>query len=395
MSNLYGIGVRIDGTDVGPLIIEGGTIDYGRSSVFDQPGAATCQLTLFTSDGYPQAPASWFEFGVGEWGALSGFVDDYADEYAGPRARLSLGAPVWVAATTDSGFTDAYSDTYTGAEFRRFTGRIQAIGYERERITLTCVDDLEAWAHVGIMTAPATDRPVELGTERAAWLATESPSPTTLHFVGDTGVLIRAIPATSYPLCLLAELQAIATDSDHLLYCDRAGRVTYRGDSTAAEWTAPPGIVEAESFAMDLELGAIENAVTVEFGEPDISGVRATASAANWTSVGAYGMRSGYYESNIDDELSAALHAEKIVATTAAAWNLPDVTLIMQLATDAQVADVCGLELADHVVLDTMPGGAPVPSITSQILGFTEYLASDAWEIELHLSPIPSMPTPG
>ena len=388
-ANLYTPGVRIDGTDVGPLILEGGTIEYGRQSVFDQPGASICELTLFTYDGYPQAPKAWFEFGVGEYGGVSGFVDAYEDTYAGPVARLNLNAPVWVSATTPPGFVEEYDDTYTGAEFRRFTGRIQAIQYDVDRIHITATDDLERWARVGILAEPdpAPDTSDQTDVDRVEWLADQTPAPTTLHVRGTGYAVLTEIAAEDYPICLLDALQAIAADCDAVVYCDREGRVTYRtyGDREHLDPgpTIPPEIVEWDSVSMELNLGMVENVVRVEYGAAD---ARDAVTRTDSDSVDLYGPRVGYYETQLLNYGDADIHARKIAASLSAAWDMPDATLLMNLATNAQVEDLMALDIGDVVTFDTLPSGAPVTSICTEILGYTEYLSADEWAIDLHLA---------
>jgi hypothetical protein len=385
--NLFSIGVRIDGDDVGPLILAGGTIDYGREDLFEQPPGPVCELDLFTRDGHPLMPASWYEFGTGEWGSGSHFTDEWSDTYVGAPSRLVLGAPVWVSATTDTHFTDEWSDVYVGEEHRRFTGRIQAIQYERERIHVTAVTDLEWMARIGVETAPSvlmdsgqdTDRVADLVNETVA----EAGVPVPLELEGDPGLTLRAMGSDDYPYCLLAALQSIADDCDGLLYANRLGQVHYRSRNwTPATYTLPPGIVDADAVDMGLELGLVENRVTVEYGTAGYF-VTATDSA----SVTTYGPRNGRYATNLDTSTDATNHARTILNALEAQWLMPEVTLCMYLATDAQVTEICALELGDVITVDDLPAGAPVPTLDAQILGYTEYLSSADWEIELHLGP--------
>lgn len=518
--NRWGIGVRVDGVDIGDVVIEGGTIEYGRTDVLEQPMPTTCELTLFTQDGYPQNPASWFEYGVGDWtSAASGFEagHDTEDEYLGPRASIYIGAPVWVAATTDPGFSADHDteDTYLGAEYRRFTGKVQAIEYEYERLRVFCVTDLEQWARAGLKD-PDPDNPISADSDlhRAILLADLAPSPTTLHTQGTNGLTFDDMTADDFPVCLLDELQRIAAESDGIVYANRLGQVYFQ----TRKWTPPTEVeipttlVDREQLGMVTELGTILNRVTVEYTNParnvSLSNVRGTwpleaggsappgsgkwridssstiavgnsvtfyihhtdtdgnvwsfanlkagqrvtltAAGAKWvghvegftdnagasgylfltiklrqadgtisattsttitfdppdqadtqrvtvddaTSIALYGPRAALYTTTLLLETHATAHAQTLLDAAAGGWQLPDLELKMNLATDAEVADIAAIDLGYQVSIAGLPAGAPVESYTGKVLGYTEYLSSDDWEIELHLAPVTTITDP-
>jgi chitodextrinase len=389
--NRFGIGVRIDGHDVGLLVLAGGTIDYGRSTVFEQPGAPTCHLTLFTQQGYPQNPAAWFDYGVGTWGDPSHFVPthDTDDTYAGPRNALYVGAPVWVSATTSSHFVPTHDtdDIYAGSEFRRFTGKVDAIEYGYYAVDVVCSGTLEEWARVGIVEPPTTPIGGAADSVVAADLATLTPSPTVLHIQGDPGPGMIEYVSADYPLCLLPTLQQIADDADALLYQNREGNVTYRTRNWAPpiEYTVPSGIIDAETLAMTLELGDMQNSVMVECGT---SVPRAMGMSDDAASIAQYGLRAGLYTTALADNFDASAHAATIIIRTAPAWHMPDLDLHMNLATDRDVFDICQLEQGVWVIVNDLPTGAPVPYYTAHVLGWTEDLSSNEWVITMHLAPL-------
>jgi hypothetical protein len=395
--NRFGIGVRIAGHDIAPWVIEGGTIEYGRSTINEQPGAPTCHLTMFTREGYPNNPQSWFDYGLGRWDTVSGFVaaHDTTDEYIGEGIPLYIGAPVWVSATTG-----------TGIDVRRFTGKVQSIEYSRYRLDVVCSGTLEEWASKGIM------RPPELGIDamqddaRAAYLAWESSAPTDLHIepaagINFPGLVMMAVPQDGYPLCLLPELQNLADDADALLYQDREGRVIYRHRSwePPAEYAIPSGIVNANAIDMVLELGDMPSRVVVEYGAPDaVTGYRESAAYEGDESRYVYGFRTAFYTPPLDDYTSAYAHAVTVFNRDAPAWHMPDVELMMTLASDAQVLDVCALDQGYPVVIHDLPDGAPMGDYHANVLGWTEDLSSSDWVITMHLHPqyaIEQMPNPG
>jgi hypothetical protein len=395
MLNRYGIGVRIDGQDIGPLVIEGGTIDYGRLSVFDQPEPPQCTLTLFTKAGAPQYPGMWPEFGEGEWSTASGFTTDHDTDttYIGGAVKAYIGAPVWVSVTTDSGFSTTHDtdDTYTGAEFRRFTGRIIGLDYSTERLTVSCVADIEQWFRIGIPYGPSVPFDDSTDTDRADGIAIYAPAPATLHIDGAAGTTVAPLAAAAFPMCLGEYLSGLANDADGLFYADREGRVRYRSRA----WTPPdpytiPHTITDHDIDMEMELGTLENKITVTYlyldglGDVQRSDVTVTDSA----SVARYGVRAAMYDTDLWESTPATNHAYTLLDAQRAAWNLPEIVCHMQLATDAQVEEICALDLGHPVTVPYLPAGAPVESVDAQVIGYSETLSSQEWTIDLHLAPI-------
>jgi hypothetical protein len=91
--------VRIAGQDVDPITLAGATITYGAVSPDATADPGTAYLELVTLDALPSDAASWYP-AVGYGTSIpSGFLDEYADVYAGPRvSTLTLGAPVTITA---------------------------------------------------------------------------------------------------------------------------------------------------------------------------------------------------------------------------------------------------------------------------------------------------------
>jgi hypothetical protein len=404
MLNRFGIGVRIDGVDVGPIVEEGGTIEYGRLSTFEQPEPPQCTLTFLTPAAAPQVPAMWPEFGHGEWSTASGFrpIHDTDDDYIGGAVKIYIGAPVWVAATTDSGFSADHDtqDIYDGAEYRRFTGRVVGIDWTTDRVVVTSVADIEQWSRVAMMafsdpTFMASGDPppwpdIEPDTVRAAWLAAQTPSPSTLHIDGAPGFDVAQYRQEDIPLCLAPALQDIARSTGGLFYADREGRAWFR----SRNWTPPsilripPEITDYYAFGMELELGTVENDVTVTYREDTSSD--GSANEVDAGSVTRYGTRQGMYDTILADSDAAHTRATEILAALTPAWDMPEVTLHMRLATDENISDLVEIDLGHHVRIPYLPVGSPVPSHDAQVIGYTEHLSTSAWEIELHLAPIPT-----
>jgi hypothetical protein len=402
MLSRYGIGVRVDGKDVGPVVVAGGTIDYGRMSIFEQPEPPQCEITFMTKAGAPQLPELWPEFGYGDWSTASGFVPDHdaEDVYVGGAVKVYIGAPLWISVTTDSGFSPGHDtqDVYDGAEHRRFTGKIMALDYSTDALTVTAVADIEQWFRTPLLryTPGKATRGISIvaggDVTRAQWAANMAdPQPLTLHTAGTDGAQIAALQVDDFT-CVGNVISDVATDADALFYADREGRVWYRSrNAPRAPVYEVPWSITDHDIEMSLELGTIENMIylsyvdsTTHTGVP----VMGEASVVDNASIALYGQRTGVYESQLWGSSSAQNRAATILEAQRAAWNLPEVTLHMRLATDAQVEEVCALDLGHRVFIPSLPAGAPVPDVHAQVLGYTEHLSSQEWALDLHLAPI-------
>jgi hypothetical protein len=179
-------------------------------------------------------------------------------------------------------------------------------------------------------------------------------------------------------------------DSDSLLYQNREGNVIYQHRSWSPPWeyTIPSYVVNADALDMVLELGDMQNTVTVEYGTPDeVTGYRPISTWTDSTSIALYGQRNGYYTPPIENSTSADAHAATILNRLNPAWHLPDVELIMELATDRDVYDICALDQNFPVTIEDFPLGAPAPEFVGTVLGWTEDLSSHDWVITMHLAP--------
>ena len=167
---------RVDGTDISPIVLAGASIEYGRTTLLEQPNVPVAVLEILTEDAYPPARTLYPEFGLGDWATdLSGFVDVYADAYSGVTSRLTIGVPVEIDVETASGMSDTYTDAYEGFTSRRFTGRAQAFDYTPGSIQLTCTPRSEEWSRIYVGgTGIDQTIPVEYESERAIRYAAEA-----------------------------------------------------------------------------------------------------------------------------------------------------------------------------------------------------------------------------
>lgn len=377
----------VDGTDVAGLTVSGGTITYGRSSVFDQPGLPVAVIELISKDDNPVLAARWPEFGLGEHSMPSGFTDLYSATYAGPKSRITLQAPLQVIAQTESGFSDTYVDTYSGDSFTRFTGALQAIDYSWDRIRLTATPTVEAWNRIDVgATDAVTTLPAETDTARVSRYVTEAGQTITVD--GTAGPTVIAVPASTAARPLLGQLEDIAQQTGGLLYIDRDGDVHYR----TKNWTPPatvtlPAVMTLrDSLTMALELGTVVNTITVQYGDAD---PLATVTAVDTASVTAFGTRDATYTTMISGSTAAQAYADMLLAATTAEWTLPTVELRIDFTPDdATISDLLAIEQGTPVTVPQLLPGAPVPDIDSTVLGYTENVSSTDWSLAFHLAPL-------
>jgi hypothetical protein len=219
--------VRVDGSPIAGIVPQTGTITTGRQTVFEQPDLPLAIIELQTVDVRPEIASRWPEFALGAHSVASGFLDTYADAYAGGRSRITTGAPVTVTARTPSAFVDTYEADYTaGLDLLRFTGVVQAIDYAWDIVRLTCLPTAEAWTRILVGGTTTTPIAQETDTDRVQRLCDEAG--VTIQIDGPDGPEIIPIPADTEARPLWEQLQEIANDCRALLYVDRAGTVHYR-----------------------------------------------------------------------------------------------------------------------------------------------------------------------
>jgi len=382
--------VSIDSANVADLVVEGATVTYGRTSLDDQPAAPVAVVELLTKDKAPALVDKWPEFSLGTPGT-SGYVDTYANTYAGASSRITLGVEVAIEAITDSGYTDSYSGTYMGEQLRRFTGTVQAIDYTYELVTLTCVAQDEAWARILVGDLDdVTTWPQETDIARAARIATAAG--VTLHIDGAAGATVIARPAGSRAESALSLLQALAKDCDALLYTDRNGLTHYRTSAYTGgtrSVSIDPNLTLLDPMMMSLELGLVRNQVTVEYGEPGAdTNIRPQAQVSDPAQITAYGLRDMYESTQLALLADAEAHANRLLNALDPAWHMPSAVVSFADATDVQVSAIGELEQGDGITLPDLLPASPTPTYTATVLGWSETLSGSDWQIDFHLSPI-------
>lgn len=380
----YSWQILIDGEDAAGITLAGASISYGRNTVWEQPRPGYCYLQLLTPDAVPSIADDYPDLAPGAFGAKSGFSDSYVDNYYGVVSKLVVGAPVKVIASTPTGFTDAYVDDYgNGDTLTRFTGRISAIDYEPGEAAVTVVDASEALTRFDL---PTWQRPGETDHYRVQAIAKAAGVIIQIDGQDTTNLLPDDQPQTT---TAWAALQKIAQDCGAVVYVDRDGLIHYScWDDKGQPRIIPGETVIVQSLQMQSELGSIVNTVIVDYGAKDDQGKQPTVTVTDPDSITAYGVIDRKFTTRLADEADAQTMAGQIVKQAARpAWNMPTATVTFYGASDPTISAVAPLEVQDIAQIGPLPQAAPFLDYQALVLGYTERLDQNDWQMTLHLSP--------
>lgn len=387
----YEWSVKVAGGEIRDLCLDGQTtIRYGRSSPNVQPEPTSATIRMLTYDAAPPLFSEHPSYILNPNTIPSGFIDLYTDIYAGAVTTVELGAPVVIGVSSASGFTDVYEDVYTGgiSEGTRFTGYVASLDYDPGAVTLLAVTDQEKLARVDVR---AEDYPGESDVERVARVAAEAGIAITV----DEGTPKNVVPETASPTRAGPYLQNMADDCEATLIADRSGVVHYRprDSHTPRAVTVPPSNTLVDPLQMSLEASRVENAITVEYGvaddQADPPTPRPTTTATDENTISTLGKREALVSVMLADQDDAEAYAQRRVESREPKWDMPRVTVLMVGVSDALVSDIANLELGDRVTLPQLLPGSPDDEYTATLIGYTETISRDEWQVELHLMPSP------
>lgn len=352
--------VTIAGTDVSARVQAGGTIDHGRPTVFSDFQAPRAVFDVLT---YSMPPG------------------------------VTVGDPVIIHVTVDG-----------TTQLRRFTGKVQAldVGYMTTRVT--AVHKIADLAYVysgdttpeqsglpnGIPYTTAPDIPYGGAPGRVAELVARATAPVTVNVTGTQGRYVTERPVNMVGEPLLDLLLALADDCDATLYGTRLGDIDYRARvwNRPARYMIPPGVVQADTIDMALERGLIVNAVDVAYGQPDPNtGLQRTALTQNTASIQKHGERREQVTTQLANRAGAQGHGGDYLVYRDELWHAPDVTLVMALATVAQVSVIASLEDGYPVRVSPLPAGYPISQLDTDVIGVTDIMHEQDWRVILHLAP--------
>jgi hypothetical protein len=350
---IYDWTVTIDGVDVSDLIPEAGTIDYGRQGTGTAFAAPRAEFVMFSEAGHP--------------------------EYAGTWPVLEDGQPVIVHVTWD-GIT----------QWRRFTGKIQALDYSATRIRVTCAGntvDYQDFPAGG--TGAFYPRTIEPDTTRVAWLADGAPE--ALDVEGAQGGRVRQIEKNTPSGKLLEQILRVADDCGGHFLEDRLGVPRYRtrNFTIPGAYTLPSSIVQWDQLSMSKDRGDKLSTVRVYYGEPDpatgLQKVRSDTDSAMAIDLGFD--KSNDYVTDLRTPEAADARVAQLLAEGGDVYRMPDVVLLMSEATGEQADDILDFQEGWAVTVEPLPDGWPLASYDGRIIGFTEVMSAD-YPLVLHLEPL-------
>ena len=380
MSLTFQYRVTIDETDVAGMTLTGGTITYGATSGGEQPGPTTAHFTLISADAAGDLVAEYPGISWGG-GIPSGYVDTFEDKYEGALSALKPGAPVTLKTATESGYVDTFEANYrAGFDSVRFSGYITSIDYLPGTITITAIDAIERLTRAPIARA---SWPSETETERLARICSAAAITPTIRGTGLAAVAATATDAEpETPWRLLVEL---AGSAGSLVYVNRNGQLIYRCHDDIHDTTTilPPDVTLIDGLEMTIELGRVRNSITVEYDGGEIT-------ATDFSSTTAYGPRDGgKLKTILANATDAQTRADRyLTAYAEPRWHLPSVTAFLKFAwNDRDIADLLSLDLDDVLELPQLLPASPEASYASRVIGYTETLAPEAWQMTYVLDP--------
>lgn len=343
--------VKIGGIEVKGITLDGASTTYGRTDPGEAISPPVCNLELIT--------------------------DDTLD----PWTVLYDLAEVTIDVTTESGYVDTYEANYKGATFRRFTGHIISMEFDpaANRAKVGLVGNLEKAAR---RFANVSGYSAQNDVDRISTMLTAAGMTYTIE--GTSSVTFAA--KTAAPTNFLPLLSDYVNHASGFLYEKTDGTILYR----AANGTRGlSGSIPAESIPVDgidlrREAGTVVNSVVVSYGT---ASPQATVTVNDTGSQALYGVR----QKSITTELSALVDANALATVQLANyyaphWSMPDVSIRLNDLRLEDLSRVMGLKIGDIINIPNLPADSPIPSYTSTLLGWTENLSLDEWEISFHLA---------
>lgn len=376
--------VRVAGGEVRDLVLDDtATIRYGRTTIDVQPEPTNATLNLLTYDAAPSLFADKPSYILDNEQIPSGFVAEWRENYDGVVTVLELGATVEIDIAGTSGFTAQWSDIYLGAlaQTNRFRGHVIAMDYRPGTLTLTAATDQE---NLGRVMVGGSGRAAQTDAQRVQEISTEAGVPITVEAGQD--INLRALP--EYERTAWTAIQQVCDDVGGLLYTDREGVVRYRqrGSYEPSHVVIPPLHTLVDPLAMSLDVSRVANTVKVTYGDPGTDGKRPVVAAQNPDLVTALGVRETEIVTDLADATDAQDRANQRAAITPQ-WEAGTVTVFLRNGDEGLIGDVANLELGDKVTLPDLLPGSPSPTYTANLLGYTEQLGTNDWQLALHLAP--------
>ena len=354
----YDFTVTIDGVDVSEFVFATGTIDYGKQGTGVAFQSPIARFDMLLPEANPNPAPSGAYPALAKWQSV-------------------------VIHVTWDGET----------QWRRFTGKIQALDYSRFFVSVTaagCTVDFQRALTED--TTPYAPRSVEIDSDRVEWLATHAPTPVTIESTGARR--IRQIERNTPGEPLLDAILRVADDADGLFMEDRLGVPRYRSRNFTlpSRYTLPHAVVDSEDLTLSTDGGDALTTVRVFWGEPSqATGLQkhATGNADPGGDLVAaldYEVAEDIY-TDLATSDGALDKANQYIAQHGDLFSLPDVPLLMRAATGEQADEILDLQEGWPVTVETLPEGWPMESIDADIIGMTDIMHQGDYRIILHLGP--------
>jgi len=344
--------VTIGGTQLQNVTLEDATIEYGRRDPGETVQPPVCTLRLLTDNG------------TNIWSSITDLAEMTLD------------------VDTESGYVDTYADVYAGQTFRRFTGHVIAKAYDplTQICTVTLVGNMEKLAR---QLAKTSTYSAQTDVQRATTIL--GASGLTYAIDGAFAVNLFAIAAAD-PTPALSYLADIASWGGALLYETTDGVIRYRTPNALASVVGafPPDAVALMGSTMTRETGDVANTITVTYGT---ASPQAIYTGTNAGSVTSYGARGKTFTTELANATDAQALANVQLANYAyPAWSMPNVEVMVDMMRIEDAAVVLNYAIGDIVTVTDLPADAPLQSYTSTILGWSERLGKSYWTTDFHLA---------
>ena len=283
---------------------------------------------------------------------------------------------------TESGYVDTYADVYAGETFRRFTGHVIAKAYDplTQICTVTLVGNSEKLAR---QLAKTSTYSAQTDVQRATTILGSSSLAYSVN--GTFTVNLNAITAAA-PVSALTYLSDIASWGGALLYETVDGTIVYRTPNAAANVVGafPPGSVGLAGSQMTRETGDVINQVICSYGT---ASPQATYTGTNAASQTSFGVRGQSYTTELANSADAQTLANLQLANYAQPhWSMPNVECHIDVMALPDASVVLKYAIGDIVTVTNLPSDAPIASYTSMILGWSERLGKNYWSTNFHLA---------
>lgn len=344
--------VTINGTQLQNVTLEDATIEYGRRDPNEAVRSPVCTLRLLT------------DYGTNIWSSI------------GDLAEMTLDVD------TESGYVDTYADVYAGETFRRFTGHVIAKAYDplTQICTVTLVGNSEKLAR---QLAKTSTYSAQTDVQRATTILGASGLAYTID--GTATVNLNAITQAA-PVSALSYMSDIATWGGALLYETVDGTIVYRTPNATANVVGafPPNAVGLAGSQMTRETGDVLNQIIVSYGT---ASPQATYTGTSTGSQTSYGVRGQSYTTELSNSADATAMANVLLASYAyPAWSMPNVEVHVDMLALPDASVVLSYRIGDIVTVTNLPSDAPVSSYTSTILGWSERLGKNYWSTSFHIA---------